>query len=105
VLYHLFLFTELVFLGETILSAGVAFRRSEVVSEIKLAWLTYLVFAAFFSNRIWVEDWSFMRACQELMVLGLMILIGTRERKWLQIVVASTIAIWMPLALRVVLIP
>jgi len=103
-LYHLLVITELAYLGATILLAAFALMRSEVASEIKLAWLTYLVLAAFFSNFIWVEDWAFMRACQELLVLSLIVLIGARERRRLQIALASTIALWLPLALRAMLI-
>lgn len=104
-LYHLSLLAELGFIGEIILLAALVCRRSGIASEIKFAWLMYLVLAAFFSNAIWVEDWAFMRACGEPLALGLLILMGARERRWLQIAVASTIAIWIPLALRVVLIP
>jgi hypothetical protein len=104
-LYHLFLLAELGFLGGMILLAALAFSRTAIASELKFAWLTYLVLAAFFSNAIWVEDWAFMRACEEPLVLGLLIVMGAHERRWLQIAAASTCAIWIPLALRVVLIP
>jgi hypothetical protein len=102
--YHLLLLTEMAFLAGTILLTALAFSRSSAASEIKFAWLIYLVVAAFFSNLIWMEDWGFMRACQELLVLSLIILMGASERRWLRIAAGSTLAIWIPLALRAVLI-
>ena len=41
-----------------------------------------------------------MRGSEELIVLGLIIVIGARERRLLPIVIAPTLAIWLALAAR-----
>jgi hypothetical protein len=101
-LYRLFTLGEFLFFGEIALLASLSFRASAGDSGIKLGWIFYLVLATFFSSYIWVEDWAYMRGCEELLVLSLVILFGARERGPLILAVASTIAIWLPLALRAV---
>src|SRR5208283_5398009 len=80
--------TELAFLGAMVLVAAIASRRSAVSPGVKLAWLFYLVLAAFLSSAVWVEDWAFMRGCAEALVLGFIIVIGARERGLSRIVLA-----------------
>jgi len=41
-----------------------------------------------------------MRACGELLALGILILTGARERRFLSISLVSTIVIWLVLAER-----
>jgi hypothetical protein len=101
-LYRLFTLSEFLFFGEIVLLASLSFKGSAGDSGIRLGWLFYLVLATFFSNYIWVEDWAYMRGCEELLVLSLVILLGARERRPLRIGTASIIALWLPLALRAV---
>jgi len=97
---HPFLLVELLFLGAMVLLAAIVFIRSAVDPGVKLAWLLYLALAAFLSRAVWVEDWAFMRGCEELIVLGFMIVIGVRARRLMPIVIAPTLAIWLALAAR-----
>jgi hypothetical protein len=102
--FHPFLLVELLFLGAMTLLAAIVSIRSTVDSGVKLAWLMYLALVVFLSRLVWVEDWAFMRASAELMVLGFIIVIGARERRLLPIVFAPTIAIWLALAARTMIV-
>ena len=102
--FHPFLLVELLFLGAMTLLAAIVSIRSTVDSGVKLAWLMYLALVVFLSRLVWVEDWAFMRASAELMVLGFIIVIGARERRLLPIVFAPTIAIWLALAARAMIV-
>ncbi len=94
---HSFVLIEFLFLGAMILLAAIALVQSAVDPGVKLAWLIYLALAASLSSAVWV-DWSLMRGCEELIVLGLIIVIGARERRLLPITFAPTLAIWLALA-------
>jgi len=97
---HPFLLVEVLFLGAMVLLAAIGFIQSAVDPGVKLAWLIYLALAVFLSRAVWVEDWAFMRGSEELIVLGLIIVIGVGERRLLPIVFAPTLAIWLALAAR-----
>jgi hypothetical protein len=99
---HPFQLLELLFLGAMILLVVIVLVRSKVEPGVKLAWCLYLALAAFLSGAIWLEDWAFMRGCEELMVLGFVIVLGARERRLLPIVLAPTMAIWLALAARTI---
>ncbi len=101
--FHPFQLVELLFLGAMILLVTMVFIRSTVDPGVKLAWLIYLALAAFLSGAIWVEDWAFLRGCEELMVLGFIIVMGARERRLLPIIFAPTMAIWLALAARTII--
>lgn len=103
-LYHFFLSGELIFIVGLIALATAEFKTSSITPGIKFGWAAYVLLAAFFSNMIWVEDWSFLRACCELMALGFAILIGARMRPLLRIASIYTFALWLLLAVRVVVI-
>jgi hypothetical protein len=103
-LHRLFLVGELVFVAEMVLIAALTIRRSATDQGVKPSWLCYLVLAVSFSNYIWVEDWAYMRGCEELVVLSFIILLGARERRLLLGASVSTFALWLPLALRAVII-
>jgi hypothetical protein len=102
---RLFLASELLFVAAMVCLAAAVVRRSAADPEIIIGWIIYLVLATFLSNLIWVEDWAFMRACEELLMLSAIIVIGARERRFMQIALAATLAMWLPLALRAVLFP
>jgi hypothetical protein len=102
---RLFLGSELLFVAAMVCLAAAVVMRSAVDPGIIVTWVIYLVLATFLSDLIWVEDWAFMRACGELLVLSGIIVIGARERRLIQIALAATLALWMPLALRAVLFP
>ena len=103
-LRQLFFLGELLFLAEMVLLAAIVSVRSAVDPGVKLAWLIYLALAASLSRWVWVDDWAFMRGCGELLVLGFLILMGARVRRLSRIGLASTVAIWLALAVRTVLI-
>src|SRR5262249_18138464 len=84
-LYHLFLSAELIFIVGIAVLAVLAWRTSSITPGIKFGWAAYVLLGVCFSKMIWVEDWSFLRACAELMALGFLILIGARERVLLRI--------------------
>jgi hypothetical protein len=96
---------ELLFLAGIIFLAARVCRSSSIDPEVKFAWLCYLVLATFYSKLIWTEDWAFMRGCAELIVLSFVILLGSRNRRSLQIASVSTIAIWLCLAFRTTVSP
>ena len=102
--FHPFLVVELLFLGAMTSVAAIVSIRSTVDPGVKLAWLMYVALAAFLSGAVWVEDWAFMRGCAELMVLGFIIVIGARERRLLPIMFVPTLAIWLALAARTMIV-
>jgi len=97
---RLFLVGELLFLGEMVILAAIVSVRSPVDPGVKLAWLFYFVLAVCLSEIVWVEDWAFMRGCGEMLALGIVILMGARDRRFLSISLVSTIAVWLVLAAR-----
>ena len=99
-LQRFFLVGELLFLGGMVILAASVSIRSAVDLGVKFAWLMYMVLAMSLSNYVWVEDWAFMRGCGELLALGIVILIGARDRRLLSISLVSTILIWLVLAER-----
>lgn len=101
--FYLLELIELLLLVAIVVFAATALVRSEVDPGIKLAWLLYLTLAVCLSNTVWAEDWSFMRGTEELIVLGLIVLIGARARQPLSIALVATLAIWMALAARTII--
>lgn len=99
-LQRFFLVGELLFLGGMVILAAIVSLRSAVDPGVKFAWLMYMVLAMSLSNLVWVEDWAFMRGCGELLALGILILMGARDRRFLSISLVSTILIWLMLAER-----
>lgn len=98
--FHPLLLAELTLLGGTTALAAISFFRSAIERGVKVAWIGYLVLACLLSGRVWVEDWAFMRATAELMVLSLIILISARRRASLRVAAVPMFAIWAVLALR-----
>jgi hypothetical protein len=78
--------------------AAIQIFRSSAYSGVKLAWLAYLFLVLLLSQNIWVEDWAFLRATADLMMLSLIIMFGARKRRPITIVVVPTLAIWLVLA-------
>jgi hypothetical protein len=91
---------ELSYLGAMVLLAAMVFARSTVNTGIKLAWLGYLVLASLLSASVWVEDWAFFRGCEELMMLGVVMLMGAADRRLVAIAFATTLMTWIVLAER-----
>ncbi|MBI3800783.1 MAG: hypothetical protein HY268_27865 [Deltaproteobacteria bacterium] len=91
---------ELLFLGGMVILAAIVAIRSAVDPGVKFAWLMYMVLAMALSKLVWVEDWAFMRGCGELLALGILILMGARDRRFLSISLVSTMLIWLVLAER-----
>ena len=101
---HLLSCGELLFIAELVLLASATINQTVATNGTKVAWFGYIVVATLFSNNIWVEDWSFLRACAELMVLSLVILMGAHNERLLKISLVSIFAIWLPLALRAIVV-
>jgi hypothetical protein len=91
---------ELVFLGAMVGLAAITSARSEVGPGVKLAWLLYLLLAAFLSRSVWSDDWAFTRGCAELIILGFAIVLGSGERRRLPTMLAPTFVLWLALAVR-----
>jgi hypothetical protein len=47
-----------------------------------------------------VEDWAFFRGCEELMMLGVVMLMGAADRRLVAIAFATTLMTWIVLAER-----
>jgi hypothetical protein len=67
----------------------------------KLAWSLYALMALSYNNRIWVEDWSFMRVLSELHVFGVVILLAGRGVVLQSLALGGTIALWAVVAIRI----
>jgi hypothetical protein len=67
----------------------------------KLAWSLYALMALSYNNRIWVDDWSFMRVLSELHVLGVIILLAGRGVVLQSLALGGTIALWAVVAIRI----
>jgi hypothetical protein len=91
---------ELMLLAATTLLAASALSRSAVGAGVKLAWAGYAILACLYSQNIWIEDWAFLRATVELMVLSLLILLGSRESMLFRLVFVTEFVIWGILAVQ-----
>jgi hypothetical protein len=90
---------ELTLLGGTTLLAALALSRSPIDGGVKLAWAAYFVLACKLSGAVWFEDWEFMRGTAELILLGFLILLSSRESRLFGALVVLEFVIWNTLAL------
>jgi hypothetical protein len=91
---------ELLLLAATTLLAASALSGSAVSTGVKLAWAGYAILACLYSQNIWIEDWAFLRATVELMVLSFLILLGSRESMLFHPVFMAEFVIWGILAIQ-----
>jgi hypothetical protein len=101
--FHPLLLADLTVVVGTTALAATALYRSAIERGVKVAWICYLILACVLSGAVWVEDWAFMRATAELLVLSLIILISARQRASLRIAGLAMFAMWTVLAVRSVL--
>jgi hypothetical protein len=73
---HLF---EFYLLGAAAVAAACALPSSSATRLEKTAWMLYAVLGVMATNRIWIEDWSFMRVFSEFYVLSALIIIGAHS--------------------------
>lgn len=92
------LFWELTLLVGTTLLAASALFGSGLDRGVKLAWIGYLVLTLLLSGAVWVEDWAFMRATVELMVLSSLILMNSRKLTPIYLIFASNLGLSILLA-------
>jgi hypothetical protein len=88
------LFSELSFLA--VFSAYIlgSIRSSLTLLHEKISWILYAIFAMLWTNKIWVEEWSFLRVLSEFYVLGAMIVLGSRIR-WRALLFAYVGLLWI----------
>jgi hypothetical protein len=93
---------ELLLIASITIVAAARLRNSSVEPVLKFAWLLYFLLMAMLSQRIWVEDWAFLRGTADLMALSLIVIIGAKNRRLLKEVTGFTLLIWIALAVRTV---
>lgn len=71
---------ELIFLAVFVFSVIFALRSSFASLFIKLSWIIYLVMMISLTNKVWVEDFAYMRAFSETYILGCLILLSSKSK-------------------------
>jgi hypothetical protein len=70
-------------------------RSNRLSWPLRLAWLGYSVSALLLSNAVWASDWHILRALAEWHVLGVLVLLGSAQRRAaLALLAAAPVWLW-----------
>jgi hypothetical protein len=76
---------------------GVLRSGKAMVAE-RVAWLLFLALAVMLDNKVWIEDWSFLRVLSEFYLFGALLLLASRS--WSVIpAFAGSLTLWLVLFL------
>ena len=86
---------ELALIGLLAILSASALRSSTASPSEKLAWIPYVVLVLMFGyERLWCDDWNFVRILTEFYMLGMVILLGARTRMRLPVALCWAI-LWL----------
>jgi hypothetical protein len=83
------------------LAALLSFRSTQVAWPLRIAWVGYGVLALVLSSAVWRSEWHALRALVEWHLLGLLILLGARNRL-ARLPLLLTLPIWYVTFIQVV---
>lgn len=69
------------------------------VRAVSVTWLCYLAFPLIWSQRVWSEDWAFLRALTELWIVSLGVVVARNDR-WTWPVAVASLSLWAELVRR-----
>jgi hypothetical protein len=88
---------ECVYVVAIIVLVLIAWRRSKINPEWRLAWCLYLVLGSILQHEVWQEDFGFLRVLSEWFIAGNLILLASTPRIRFA-ASAATVGLWIYLA-------
>lgn len=71
---------------------------------LTITWLLHLIFTSLYTSFIWSEDINFYRACTEIAIFSLIIIMLKENKKIKKFVFFATLIVWLIMAIKLILI-